>query len=414
MTPRRILRVLTRLNIGGPARHVAILSGGLDPARFATVLVTGRPAPEEGDLSGALPPGTRHVTIPAMGRAIHPGRDLVAFIALWRLLWRERPDLLHTHMAKAGAVGRMVGCCYRLLGRRRLVMMHTFHGHVLSGYFAGWQSALFTAIEQFLARHTDVLIAVSESVRDDLLRRGIGRPEQIHVIPLGLDLSSLLSLNGQPEVLRKHLGLSAAIPLLGIVGRLVPIKQHEVFLQAARMLAAQRPEAHFAVVGDGERRAELEALTRALGLEDRVHFVGWQLDLPAVYADLDCVCLTSRNEGTPVSLIEAMAAGRPVVATAVGGVADLLGPVVERGEDYDITERGLLVQCSRTPRGIAAGIARVLSDPSLRARMGSAGRAFTKEHLTAERLLADMTRLYDQRMAHSGQHTAHREGTCVL
>ncbi|MDP3703696.1 MAG: glycosyltransferase [Candidatus Omnitrophota bacterium] len=396
--PLKILRVIARLNIGGPARQVIELTKRLSVAPFSTVLVTGQPSPHEGDLVSQLPAQTTHMTIPELGRTLHPFRDVVAFVKLCRVLRQEQPDILHTHTAKAGALGRLAALWYnatrRGKGSRKILTVHTFHGHVLSGYFGRWMTGVFILVERWLARSTDVLVAVSPSVRDDLLRLRIGRPSQMRVVPLGLDLSVLAEVNGRHEGLRHSLRLPPTAPLVGIVGRLVPIKQHELFLRAARRLAYADPSMRFVVVGDGERREQLVSMTQALGLEDRVRFLGWRLDLPAIYADVDCVCLTSRNEGTPVSLIEAMAAGRPVVATAVGGVPDLLGEIVERARGYDVAERGILVQLAHADEGVAAAVSRLLADAGLRERLTRAGREFVCERLTAQRLVQDMSALY--------------------
>jgi glycosyltransferase involved in cell wall biosynthesis len=400
--PLKVLRIITRLNIGGPAIHAALLSTKMDRRRFSTCLVVGQPDRTEGDLSD-LVHGTsvRLLHVASLSRPVHPLADMRTLVRLSRIVWKERPDIIHTHMAKAGTLGRIAGLLFNRLGpgRRpdmRAFLVHTFHGHVLSGYFGRWTTTAFLWLERWLARHTDVQVAVSLSVRNDLLRLKVGTSAQMRVVPLGLDLSVLSAINGRREELRRSLGLPPAVPLVGIIGRLVPIKQHEIFLQAARRLAGNHPSMQFVVVGDGERRTQLRAMVRTLGLEDRVHFLGWRLDLPAIYADVDCVCLTSRNEGTPVSLIEAMAAGRPVIATAVGGVPDLLGDIVERQGTYAVAQRGILVPLANAEAGVAAAVSRLFEDETLRERVSAAGRAFVCERLTAQRLVDDMTTLYTE------------------
>lgn len=400
-TRMHIVRIITRLNIGGPARHVALLSTRLDAQRFSTCVVIGQSEAGEGDLSGLLEhPGLRLIRLRTLRRPIRPWSDLWTFLRLVRLLWKEQPEVVHTHTAKAGALGRGAAILSnRLAGwrrRPRSVVLHTFHGHVLDGYFHPVASRVFTQIERWLARRTDVLIAVSPSVRDDLIQRGIGDPARIQVIPLGLDLSAFLQVGSASGVLRRELGLEPTTPLIGIVGRLAPIKQHDLFLRVAQALLPHNPSSRFVIIGDGERRAELEAMARRLGLNAAVTFVGWRRDLPAVYADLDCVCLTSRNEGTPVSVIEALACARPVVATAVGGVPDLLGTSVERGDGYAVAQRGLLVPWSAQPQGFVAAVERLLADRVLADRVGQAGRTFVREHLTAERLIQDMEALLEE------------------
>jgi glycosyltransferase involved in cell wall biosynthesis len=395
---RTILRVVTRLNIGGPARQVVLLSHALNRDGWETVLVSGQPAPAEGDLGHLVDSSVRWIQLPGLKRAIRPLQDLVVCWQLLRVLRRERPDIVHTHMAKAGALGRLAGLGYNLLQRlrgdgHRARLIHTFHGHVLSGYFGRFSTRMFLWLERWLGRRTDALIAVSRSVREDLIRLGIGDPSRMRVVPLGLDLSALLDSEGTPQTLRGEWGVPPEALLVGMVGRLVPIKQPEVFLRAAQQLVREDPSLWFVLAGDGERRVHLEALARSLGVEGRVVFAGWRQDLPAVYAGLDCVCLTSRNEGTPVSLIEAMASARPVVATAVGGVPDLLGEVLERRDGYDVAQRGLLVR-SPQAEAFAEAVKRVLADAPLRERLVAEGRTFVRTQLSAERLIRDIEALY--------------------
>src|SRR5207245_2820341 len=246
--------------------------------------------------------------------------DARAVRALGQLMRRRRPDIVHTHTTTAGGLGRIAA-------RRAKVpiTVHTFHGHVLSGYLSGAQTRALATAERFLARRTDVLVSVSERVRDDLLSLGIGRPSQWRVVPLGLELGDLLSGPAPAAEARRALELPGEAPLVGIVGRLAAIKDHPTFLAMAASVAHRHPEAHFVVAGDGALRPAMESSAKEM-LGDRVHFLGWATDLPALYGALDVVVLTSRNEGTPVALIEAAAAGRPVVATAVGGV-----PAVVKG-----------------------------------------------------------------------------------
>jgi glycosyltransferase involved in cell wall biosynthesis len=391
--------VVTRLNIGGPSIHVSLLSTALDPRRFSTCLVVGEADAAEGDLSGLVDGGRiRFVRLKTLRRAIRPWEDLVSWLALLRIVWQERPRLLHTHMAKAGALGRLAGLCYNRLGPgraagARILLVHTFHGHVLEGYFHPWISWIFVAIERWLARRTDRLIAVSQAVRDALLQKGIGRPDQWCVIPLGLNLSALAQLP-PPN------GSSTA--RFGMVGRLVPIKNPTLFLQALDRLRRRHPTLSVAaaLVGDGPLRQALAHTATRLGLGDHVRFTGWQQDLRAVYEGLDAVCLTSWNEGTPVALIEAMAAGRPVIATAVGGVPDLLGVEASavdaiRPGTYLQAEGGWLIR-SGDLEGLVAALATCAEDPELRRVLGQAGRSSVVERFAHTRLLQDVEELYEQ------------------
>jgi glycosyltransferase involved in cell wall biosynthesis len=403
----KILRIVTRLNIGGPARQVLLLSEALNRDGWETVVVCGPAEASEGDWRSRLDRSVRVIQLPGLQRTLHPLRDLATLWRLVRIVQRERPDLIHTHMAKAGTLGRVAGLTYngwQRLRRRpgRAVLVHTFHGHVLSGYFGRGSSAFFARVERWLARHTDRLVAISPSVGEDLLAHGIADPARLSVIPLGFDLSDFLAVEAPGQALRRELGVSPTTPLIGIVGRLVPIKQHELFLRAAARLARQDASRRFVIVGGGGRRRPLERMARDLGLSDRLFFLGWRADLPALYADLDCVCLTSRNEGTPVSLIEALAAARPVVATAVGGVGDLLGPVTEHGQEYDVAQRGVLVQLSAQAEGVTAAVERLLNDPDLGRRLADAGRTYVREHYAAARLVGDIAGLYRSLLAAPG------------
>ena len=399
MAEYKILRILTRLNIGGPAIHAALLTTKLNPRRFATCLVVGAPDSTEGDLSGLIDAGSaRLIRLNSLRRPIRPWSDLVTFQRLLRIVREERPQVIHTHMAKAGALGRLAGWWYNTLGpgraaRARAILIHTFHGHILEGYFSPWLARLFLAIERWLARRTDCLIAVSQTTRDELLGKGIGRPEQWQVIPLGLDLSRLARL---------PLPNGTSVVRIGIVGRLVPIKNLNLFLEALHQLMQQglRRSIAAVVIGDGPLREPLEREAQRLGLEPLIRFTGWQRDLRSVYEGLEVACLTSWNEGTPVSLIEAMAAGRAVVATRVGGVPDLLesdpqatNPIA-RGS-FRVTERGVLVQPGDT-EGLAKAMATVAEDAPLRLRLGEAARAYVVERFDQERLIGDMTALYER------------------
>jgi glycosyltransferase involved in cell wall biosynthesis len=376
----RVLRMIARLNVGGPVVHATLLTERLDPRRYDSLLVTGVEDPFEGNyltLKGKRL--ERLVTLRTLGRQIRMDRDLAALVELVRLMRRERPVIVHTHTAKAGTLGRLAA---RLTGVP--VIVHTYHGHVFRGYFSPAKTRLFLAVERWLARHTDRLLTVSPAVRRELLDLDIGTPDRLAVVPLGLDLEPFLATGSAPrDTLRRELGLKPTAPLVAIVARLVPIKAHEVFLAAAAKIVARRPETRFLVVGDGERRAELKALAARLGLSDVVVFLGWRSDLPTVYRDVDVVVLTSRNEGSPVSLIEAMAAARPVVATRVGGVPDLVEDAVN----------GHLVEPDR-PEAVAHAVLALLDDSERRETLGLAGRKRVYPAFTAERLLQDVDGLY--------------------
>jgi glycosyltransferase involved in cell wall biosynthesis len=372
--PSTVLRVITRLNVGGPARQELAVTPYLAERGIHAAIAWGVSSPSEGQLP--VPPGTDNVRIPFLRREIDPLADRRAYRMLSELIDARRPAVVHTHMAKAGALGRLAA---KRRGIRAIV--HTFHGHVLEGYFSAPATTAIVAAERGLARLTDALVAVSPAVRDELLGLGIGSPERWHVIPLGLDLAPLRGSTARRPRARAALGLPPDGPLVGIVGRIVPIKDHDTFFRAARMIVADHPDATFVVAGDGADRARLEPASGRL-LGDRVRFLGWVDDLPTLYAALDVVVLTSRNEGTPVALIEAMAANRPVVATRVGGVPD----VIEDGRT------GLLAPAGDAP-AVAASILSILDAPNLARNLARRGRE-ASARFGLERLAEDLGGLY--------------------
>ena len=382
--PRRlkVVRIIARLNVGGPAIHVILLSAGLDPARFETVLVSGREEEHEGNmLHLAVEKGVTPVFVDALSRNIRFGADLASFWKLYRFLRRERPDIVHTHTAKAGMVGRLAAILARVP-----IRVHTFHGHVLRGYFSPARTALFRWIEKILARLSTRVIMVSAHGREELLGMGIGRPERFLHIPLGLELRRLADLSSQRGQLRSRLGLPEDAFLVGNIARLVPIKGLSDFVAAARKVVAgtDRP-VHFAIVGVGELEAALRREVADAGLGERVHFAGFWPDVAPVYADLDLTVLSSYNEGLPVAIIESMAAGLPVVGTRVGGIPELVadgttGALVPPG-DVD---------------ALAEAILAMADAPEHARRMGQAGRERVIPQLCSERLIADIEALYTE------------------
>jgi glycosyltransferase involved in cell wall biosynthesis len=387
MTRTRVLRIITRMNVGGPALHATLLADGLDANRYETCLLAGATDETEGDylaLTGRQV--SNLISVPSLGRAVALRQDVPAYRHLARTIRTFRPDIVHTHTAKAGLLGRLAAYLNGVG-----IVVHTFHGHVLRGYFSRPKQACFVQAERALARVTTRLVAVSGRVREELLAMGVGRPDRFDVVPLGFDLSAFLQDDRPTGEIRRALGLSPATPTVGIVARLVPIKAHEVFLDMAVDVARARPDVAFLVVGDGERRQALEEAARSRGLGSRVHFLGWRADVDRVYADLDVVVLTSRNEGSPVALIEAMAAARPVVATRVGGVGELVG------------DSGLLTDVDDA-RALALGVRRLLDDPAMAAQLGQRGRSRVVPAFSRERLVADIDGLYQRLLAERRDH----------
>jgi glycosyltransferase involved in cell wall biosynthesis len=342
------MRIIARLNVGGPTIHVTLLTAGLPADEFRTILVTGLVGKQEGDMSYfAHDAGIRPLVIPSLGREISFLQDIHTVFALIRLMRAERPHIVHTHTAKAGLVGRIAAF---LCGVP--VIIHTFHGHVFKGYFAHLKSALFLWLERLVACLTDIILTISDSLRAELIDYRIAAPDRIRVLPLGLPLNLLADLTKLRGQFREELGCSTDAPLIGIIGRLVPIKNHALFLEAAQLVHETQPGTQFVIVGGGEMEESLHTKVAQLGLGAVFSFTGWRNDLPRVYADLDLVVISSDNEGTPVSLIEAMAAGVPVVSTAVGGVGDLLhggdfGMIVPPGDHQALAQA--MLQVLRTP-----------------------------------------------------------------
>jgi glycosyltransferase involved in cell wall biosynthesis len=377
-----VLRVITRLNVGGPARHAILLTRDLDEHGFRSELIYGSVTEGEGMIE---PTRVRATFLPDLQRPVSPAADLRAARALSREIRARRPVIVHTHLAKAGTLGRLVAHRSRVP-----LIIHTFHGHVFEGYFSPSVAQAFVAIERGLARWTDAFIAISPRIRDEILALGVGRPSQWHVVPLGLELDPIIRATVTRAEARRRLGLDPDYPVVGVVGRLVPIKDHSTFLMAAADLLKSRPDVMFVIAGDGELRASIESEAKRL-LRDRVRFLGWVQDLAGLYAALDLVVLTSRNEGTPVALIEAGAAGKAVVATSVGGVPD----VVRDGTT------GLLAPAG-DPRAVAMQIAALLDDYSRAAAMGRAGREWVRDRYSVQRLVADTASLYRELLARKG------------
>lgn len=379
MSRIKVMRLIARLNVGGPAIHTTLLTERLNPQCFESLLVTGVEAEGEGNMLELMGNDKIHpVVLPSLGREISPRYDLQTLREVLRLMRRHRPHIVHTHTAKAGVVGRMAARMARVP-----IIVHTFHGNVFKGYFSPAKTRLFIKVEKYLARFTDCIIVLSEQQKQEILALGIGRPEQFEIIPLGLNLAPFAEHSPSRGALRTELGLDETTPLIGIVARLVPVKAIHLFLQAATGVLRRHPEAVFVIVGDGELRAELEAQSRQLGIEQSVRFLGFRADLPQIYADLDCKVLCSLNEGLPVAIIEALASACPVVATDVGSVHELIQ------SDHS----GVLVPCGDI-EGIVAGINSVLENPDRAAQWGQNGRARVYPFLDAVRLVDDIEALY--------------------
>lgn len=386
--PIRVLRVIARLNMGGPALHVAYLSAGLKERGYETTLVAGSLALGEESMSGVAERlDVPIVTVPELHREISPLRDFRSVYHVAELIRELRPHILHTHTAKAGAIGRMAAM---LAGDAAPpIVVHTFHGHVLRGYFGPLRSGFFRLLERWLARRTTALIAVSPEVRDDLVSLGIAPVEKFSVVRLGIELDSRVgSPDGNGQEMRRLLGIPPDRFVVGWIGRMTGVKRTDDVLLAVKRLRDRGVDAMLCMVGDGPDRDTVEHRAHELGIVRDSFFLGYQDDVAPFYAAFDALILPSANEGTPVSAIESLAGGRPVVATRVGGVPD----VVRDGVDGFLVEPGDV-------DAMADRLAALAADADLRRRMGEAGRADVHQRYSVERLLDDIDQLYRRLLA---------------
>ena len=380
----RLTRIIARLNIGGPAIQAITLTRELEARGYETRLVRGSESPSEGsmdDLAERL--GVTPTLIPQLRRDPGPD-DLVALWRLVRILRADRPAIVHTHAAKAGTLGRIAALIAYPRRSTRPTLIHTFHGHSLTGYFSGRTAGFYRIVERVLARFTDLLIAVSPEVRDELIGLGVAPAAKFAVVPLGFDLSPFTDDSRRAErraALRAEWGVSETDQLVTLIARLVPIKRVDRFLRVARLLA-DRPGARFAIVGDGELRDQLAGSEDARALGDRLIWTGFRRDIADICFASDVVMLTSDNEGTPVSLIEAQAAAVPVVGTDVGGVRS----AVKNGvSGYVVPD---------DDRALADAARRILNSSPQSADMGQEARRHATGAFALSRLVDDLDRLY--------------------
>jgi glycosyltransferase involved in cell wall biosynthesis len=381
--PIKVLRVIARLNVGGPALHVAYLTAGLADRGYETTLVAGTLARgEESMASVSESRGVRIETLPALHREIGVVRDAQAILRLARLIKRERPTILHTHTAKAGAVGRIAALLAG--GARPPIIVHTFHGHVLRGYFNPLTTLGFRTLERLLARVTTTLVAVSPEVRDDLVKLHVAPASKFTVVRLGIELDERTDVaEDVRSETRRQLGVAQDAFVVGWVGRMTAVKRTDDVVRALRGLVDRGVDAYLCLVGDGPDRDHLEQFAHELGVVQRCLFVGYQEDVARFYSAIDALLLPSVNEGTPVSVIEALAAQRPAVATRVGGTPD----VIRDGVD------GFLVEVGDAD-ALSDRLAELAADPDRRAKMGADGRAHVLDRYAVERLVDDIDRLY--------------------
>jgi glycosyltransferase involved in cell wall biosynthesis len=366
----RVMRVIARMNVGGPAVQVSGLMRHLPQDEFDQRLYTGWCADDEADYLETQAPDVDATRIDGLGRAIRPGEDALALGSLVRAMREFRPHIVHTHTAKAGVLGR---AAVKASGVGS-ASVHTFHGHLLHGYFSPAKTKAVIGIERLLARSTDRLVAVGAQVRDDLLAAGIGRADQYAIIPPGLELPSALS---QQEA-RKTLGIRSDAPTVAFIGRLTSIKRPDRFVEIVRRVAQAYPDVQFIVAGEGDESGVVRKAAESLPITA----LGWRSDVENILAASDAVLLTSDNEGTPLSLIQAAMAGLPVVASDVGSVSD----VVVSGETGWLAPADDLA--------LATATAEMLGDPAEARRRGLAAKERADRLYGVQRLAGDHARLY--------------------
>lgn len=392
----RVLRILNRLIIGGPALNATYLTKYMAP-EFETMLVIGGKDDHEQDathLTDQL--GIEPVVIPEMKRAIHPGTDRAAYLKIKALIQQFKPDIVHTHAAKSGTIGRLAAYNCNVP-----VILHTFHGHVFHSYFSKWKSKTFIQIERYLAGRSSGIIAISDLQKEELCHTyRICAEDKIRTIPLGLDLNKFAdNQDSKRAAFRARYFIAPDEIAIGIIGRIVPVKNHTLFVAAMEKLLAQTNEKiRIIVIGDGDMRPQMETEFKAANI-DYAYFpeeqraataicTSWQTQMDEVLAGLDIVALTSHNEGTPVSLIEAQAAARPVVSTNVGGVADV---VIDHGTGF-ITEPGHI-------GAMSDALLQLVQQPHLRESMSAAGRQHVYGKFSYQRLVNDMSGYYYEQLA---------------
>lgn len=387
----KVLTIINRLNIGGPTFNVAYLTKYLSPD-FETLLVSGTIDDGEASSEYILEElGIKPLYIPEMQRPIRPPKDRKAYLKIKQIIQDFQPDIVHTHAAKAGALGRLAAANMKVP-----VILHTFHGHVFHSYFHPLVTQAFIQIEKYLAKKSTKIIAISDLQKKELSQEFKICPEnKIVVVPNGFDLDRF-----QKDYLQKrnHFRSQYQIPediiSIGIIGRLAPVKNHELFLKSIDLLRKQTSIPFMAfIIGDGELRQKTEDLCKQLNLpfskQDQgespslVNFTSWIKEIDYANAGLDIIALTSLNEGTPVSLVEAQAAGNPIVTTNVGGVADVVHH-----------EKAGFLTPSNEPEPFAKSLLTLLENPNLRNSMGEYGKKFAFEKFGYQRLVKDMSNLY--------------------
>jgi glycosyltransferase involved in cell wall biosynthesis len=370
----KVMQIIARMNVGGPAVIVAELMRGIDSSRFEQILITGYCDETEADFLDEVATDIKATRIAGLGRSVSPIADFTAFLGLIKTIKIFKPDVIHTHTAKAGVLGRLAS----IIAGRGAVRIHTFHGHLLHGYFAGWKTKLVILIEKFFARRTHHLIAIGTQVQRELIAAGIGTASQYSVFFPGLPEPHTVS---KTEI-RKNLELDPTAIYCTFVGRLTQIKRPDRLLDVAAAMVKREVPIHFLIAGEGELFESSKA--RATSENLPVTFLGWRKDIDDLLAASDIAILTSDNEGIPLTLIQAAQAGLPIVAPAVGSISD----IVENDKTGFLT--------SPQPGAMASALSALATDLALRNRLGAAGKVRAHEFFSLERMLRDHTDIYNR------------------
>ena len=368
----KVMQIIARMNVGGPAVIVAELMRGLDSSKFEQVLITGYCDETEADYLDEVATDIKATRIAGLGRSVSPISDLKAFVGLVATIRKFNPNVIHTHTAKAGVLGRLAS----IIAGRSATRIHTFHGHLLHGYFSGWKVKLVIAIEKFLAKKTDHLIAIGNEVKNDLLAVGVGKASQYSVFFPGLPEPK----TADKASLRKELELDPVAIYCTFVGRLTQIKRPDRLLDIASQVVQRGVAVNFLIAGEGELFEECKERAQKENLP--VTFLGWRKDIDNLFAASDVAILTSDNEGIPLTLIQAAQAGLPIVAPAVGSISDIV--------ENDVT--GFL--SAPQAAAMASALSALVTDSSLRSKLGAAGKARAHQYFSLDRMLRDHTGIY--------------------
>ena len=370
----KVMQIIARMNVGGPAVIVAELMRGIDSSRFEQILITGYCDETEADFLDEVATDIKATRIAGLGRSVSPIADFTAFLGLIKTIKTFKPDVIHTHTAKAGVLGRLAS----IIAGRGAIRIHTFHGHLLHGYFVGWKTKLVVLIEKFFAKRTHHLIAIGSEVKRELIAAGIGNASQYSVFFPGLPEPHTVS---KTEI-RKNLELDPTAIYCTFVGRLTQIKRPDRLLDVAAAMVKREVPIHFLVAGEGELFESSKA--RAAAEKLPVTFLGWRKDIDDLFAASDIAILSSDNEGIPLTLIQAAQAGLPILAPAVGSISD----IVENDKTGFLT--------SPQPGAMASALSALATDEALRNRLGAAGKIHAHEFFSLERMLRDHTEIYNR------------------